>query len=209
MSLVSLIKSSQHYQGTLKVLSPLKEDLVKKISGLDKIVIKINFVTTEIELATSPFQSVKGFIDFIKPFFKGKIIIAEEASFGKTEAGFKRFGFSDLADNDPQVEVYNSALGGSKKVKLSYSGGEISLNQLRGSHSIAHLSDAVIALERNQQAEDDSEANLTQFRVLKNRYAGFVGPAGWVHYDRKTGRLTEVLDKEEFVAEHAAEGKNF
>ena len=88
-------------------------------------------------------------------------------------------------------------------------GGEISLNQLRGSHSIAHLSDAVIALERNQQAEDDSEANLTQFRVLKNRYAGFVGPAGWIHYDRKTGRLAEVLDKDEFLAEMSSEQQDF
>jgi len=79
-------------------------------------------------------------------------------------------------------------------------GGEVSLNQLRGSHSIAHLSDSVVALERNQQAEDDTEANLTLLRVLKNRYAGLVGPAGYLWYDRNTGRLQEIDDKDEFIA---------
>lgn len=81
-------------------------------------------------------------------------------------------------------------------------GGEVTLNQLRGSHSIAQLSDAVIALERNQQCTDDIEANLTLLRVLKNRYAGFVGPAGYLYYDRKTGRLVEVENKEEFLNEN-------
>lgn len=84
-------------------------------------------------------------------------------------------------------------------------GGEISLNQLRGSHSIAQLSDAVIALERNQQAIDENEANLTLVRVLKNRYAGFVGPANHLFYDKNTGRLIEVFDKEEFLNERKDE----
>ncbi len=48
-------------------------------------------------------------------------------------------------------------------------GREVSLSHLRGSASIAHLSDAVIGLERNQQAEDDVEANTTTVRILKNR----------------------------------------
>lgn len=80
-------------------------------------------------------------------------------------------------------------------------GGEVSLNQLRGSHSIAQLSDAVIALERDQQADDDFEANLTLQRVLKNRYAGYVGPANYLYYDAKTGRLKEVEDKIQFLEE--------
>ena len=71
-------------------------------------------------------------------------------------------------------------------------GGAISLSQLRGSHSIAQLSDAVIALERNQQADDPVEANTTTVRVLKNRYAGDTGIACYLHYDKDTGRLAEI-----------------
>jgi len=78
-------------------------------------------------------------------------------------------------------------------------GHEVSLSHLRGSQSIAQLSDAVIALERDQQADDDKLANLTKVRVLKNRYAGLTGLACSLYYDKNTGRLTEILNIEEFL----------
>ena len=71
-------------------------------------------------------------------------------------------------------------------------GREITLSHLRGSASIAHLSDAVLALERNQQAEDEVEANTTTIRILKNRYTGETGVACYLHYDSNTGRMTQV-----------------
>lgn len=77
---------------------------------------------------------------------------------------------------------------------------EVSLSHLRGSQAIAQLSDCVIALERNQQAMLEKEANLTRLRVLKNRYAGLTGIATHLAYDRHTGRLFEVLDIDEYLA---------
>ena len=68
---------------------------------------------------------------------------------------------------------------------------QVSLSHLRGSQSIAQLSDCVIALERNQQADDPEEANTTQLRVLKSRYTGDVGLAAKLVYNRETGRLKE------------------
>jgi twinkle protein len=69
-------------------------------------------------------------------------------------------------------------------------GAKTSLSQLRGSHAIAQLSDAVIGLERDQQSADD--ANKTVVRVLKNRFAGETGEATTLYYSSETGRLTEV-----------------
>jgi twinkle protein len=71
-------------------------------------------------------------------------------------------------------------------------GKEISLGHLRGSQSIAQLSDIVIALERDQQADDDVDANTTVCRVLKNRYAGENGIATHLYFHKETGRLEEV-----------------
>ena len=71
---------------------------------------------------------------------------------------------------------------------------QVSLSHLRGSQSIAQLSDCVIALERNQQADDPEESNTTVLRVLKSRYTGDVGLAGRLLYDRETGRLNEVIE---------------
>ena len=82
---------------------------------------------------------------------------------------------------------------------------ETGLSHLRGSQSIAQLSDCVISLERNQQAEDRREANTTTVRVLKSRYTGEVGIATKLLYSRDTGRLSEididVLDEFEEVDE--------
>ena len=71
-------------------------------------------------------------------------------------------------------------------------GVETSLSHLRGSQSIAQLSDCVISLERNQQSDDATEANTTRIRILKSRYTGDVGVATHLIYDRETGRLSEM-----------------
>ena len=75
-------------------------------------------------------------------------------------------------------------------------GVEVSLSHLRGSNSIGQLSDCVIALERNQQADDELEARTTKLRVLKSRYTGDVGLATSLVYDSETGRLSEYTDDE-------------
>ena len=71
-------------------------------------------------------------------------------------------------------------------------GAETSLSHLRGSQSIAQLSDCVVTLERNQQSDDPVEAATTRIRVLKSRYTGDVGVATHLVYDHATGRLNEL-----------------
>lgn len=72
-------------------------------------------------------------------------------------------------------------------------GAKTALSQLRGSHAIAQLSDLVIGMERNQQGKNP---NVTTLRVLKNRFSGETGEAGYLVYDRDTGRLTETENPE-------------
>jgi len=71
-------------------------------------------------------------------------------------------------------------------------GKEITLSHLRGSASIAHLSDGVIGLERNQQDDDEVKSNTTTIRILKNRYTGDTGVATHLHYNKETGRMKEI-----------------
>lgn len=68
-------------------------------------------------------------------------------------------------------------------------GQQVSLGQLRGSHSIVQLSDMVIALERNLSSGN----NFANIRVLKNRFNGQTGQAGTIVYSSETGRMTEDL----------------
>ena len=81
-------------------------------------------------------------------------------------------------------------------------GAEISLNDLRGSAGLEQLSDIVVALERDQQADTEDLAHRIQFRVLKNRPFGTTGVAGYAMYDSHTGRLnpwTNVFSEEEIT----------
>ena len=75
-------------------------------------------------------------------------------------------------------------------------GARVTLGQLRGSASIAQLSDAVIALERDQQSGD--ERATTTVRVIKNRYSGETGVASNLIYDLDTCQFNETLPEKEF-----------
>ena len=69
-------------------------------------------------------------------------------------------------------------------------GARVNIGQLRGSHSIGQLSDGIIALERNQQA--DSSSSSTTVRILKNRYAGELGVACNLQYNLDTCKFNET-----------------
>lgn len=69
-------------------------------------------------------------------------------------------------------------------------GAATSLSQLRGSASIAQLSDIVIGLVRNAQAEDPIERNTTRVSILKNRFSGLTSPhCASLLYNKDSGRM--------------------
>ena len=75
-------------------------------------------------------------------------------------------------------------------------GGTISLDDLRGSGSLKQLPDIIIALERNQQAQEEHERNLLKVRVLKNRFTGTTGLADKIRFNKSTNRLEDVDELE-------------
>ena len=85
-------------------------------------------------------------------------------------------------------------------------GKEVTLSHLRGSASIAQLSDSVIALERNQQSDDEVIACTTTIRILKNRYTGETGVCSYLHYDKKSGRMSQIDNPFEDNFENEAQG---
>lgn len=71
-------------------------------------------------------------------------------------------------------------------------GGIPSLDDLRGSGGIKQLSWDVIGLSRNQQHPDPKCANTTEVTVLKCRFTGRTGQAGFLYYDDTTGRMFDT-----------------
>ena len=72
-------------------------------------------------------------------------------------------------------------------------GSQVSLTDLRGSASLEQLSDNVLAIERDQQAEGEQ---LITLRILKCREIGELGPADNLLYNRETGWLDVAMPKE-------------
>tara|TARA_B110000211_G_scaffold234991_1_gene308168 strand:+ start:7107 stop:8831 length:1725 start_codon:yes stop_codon:yes gene_type:complete len=79
-----------------------------------------------------------------------------------------------------------------KNEKHYEEGSRITLQDLRGSGSLASVPNVVIGLERDRQADCEKEANTTVVRVLKNRLTGRAGMASALFYDREKGRLRDV-----------------
>lgn len=74
------------------------------------------------------------------------------------------------------------------KGKTHEEGERPKLSELRGSKSISQLSDAVIAVVRNQMGDDP---HLSEVWVLKNRHSGTTGHATNLRYNPDTGEMTE------------------
>ena len=74
-------------------------------------------------------------------------------------------------------------------------GGSITINNLRGSGGIKQLSDSVMALSRNQQAETEAERNTVKVSILKNRYSGETGVSDLVFYNGFTGKFETPDEK--------------
>lgn len=69
--------------------------------------------------------------------------------------------------------------------KAHEEGGEISINEIRGSGGIANYSMSIFGYERNQQGE---RPDLTRIRILKNRFVGWTGVADVLQWDEQLGR---------------------
>ena len=71
-------------------------------------------------------------------------------------------------------------------------GGTISLDDLRGSGTLKQIPDTILALERNQQADDEEAKNTLKLRVLKCRFTGNTGLAGYLRFNKSTNRLEDI-----------------
>ncbi|MEF2249320.1 hypothetical protein RSP795_10295 [Ralstonia solanacearum] len=93
--------------------------------------------------------------------------------------------------------------------KAAEEGGQISLDDLKGSGSLKQVPDVIVAKERNQQAESATDRDVAQLRVLKVRRGGKTGPADKVKYDTVTGRLKPYAEPDPMEAPEDDDGPAF
>jgi len=74
-------------------------------------------------------------------------------------------------------------------------GGRVMIRHFKGSRSIGFWSYLMLAMERDQQAEDESARHTTTLRILKDRYTGqATGHTIRLAYEQDTGRIIEATE---------------
>lgn len=102
---VSLVKGENRRDTVKQSLDIISQDIKKGLKS-GKLIIKPNFVSTSVQLASSHVDQIRGILDYFREFHDKKITIAEAASpfTGGTAEGFENFGYHEL------VQEYNVEL---------------------------------------------------------------------------------------------------
>lgn len=168
-SKVSLIKSDDHFGGTLSALEQVRSEIEYKVKNAKDVVIKVNFVSVLRELATTPSQAVDATISFLRTFYKGPIKIAETATMGTTAIGFMRYGFNKLAKKYKNVSILD--LARDETVEMSMGNFKVPYSKTMKE------TDCLISITR-PKTHNSVVATLS----LKNvAVGGIVGPRSRVH----------------------------
>jgi uncharacterized protein (DUF362 family) len=95
-SSVSFTTGTERRQMLFEVMKPFQNEIK---AGLKKkqLIIKPNMVVTNIPLCAAHPDALRAVLEFIKPMYKGQIIIAESSSSVNSADGFKNYGYLDLA----------------------------------------------------------------------------------------------------------------
>ena len=94
---VSFTTGTDRMQMIFDVIKPFDSELRAGMKN-KQLVIKPNMVVTNIELCATPKESLRALLEYLKPIYKGQIIIAESSSSVNSSDGFKNYGYTDLAN---------------------------------------------------------------------------------------------------------------
>jgi uncharacterized protein (DUF362 family) len=96
-SKVSLVKGNDRREIIFQALKNIQDDVLASIGNKKRILVKPNFVSTTRPLAASHADEIRAILDFLKPRFKGEIIVGESApSKNGTFEGYQSFGYLPL-----------------------------------------------------------------------------------------------------------------
>jgi uncharacterized protein (DUF362 family) len=101
-SRVALIHGHERYDNIHQALDQIASDI--DLSGKQRVLIKPNFVVTDVPLAVTHVEAVRAVLDFVRARYDGPIIIAEGPSMQPAARAFRLHGY------EPLVEAYDVTL---------------------------------------------------------------------------------------------------
>ncbi len=93
---VAFTTGTDRQQMIHEVIRPFESEIRKGLKG-KQLVIKPNMVVTNNELCATPVDALRALLEYMKPIYKGQIIIAESSATPNPSEGFKNYGYLELA----------------------------------------------------------------------------------------------------------------
>jgi uncharacterized protein (DUF362 family) len=94
-SKVAIIHGEDRRKNAHDALAAIDDQIRPKLEGKKYVVIKPNNVSTEVPLAATNADALRGILDYLAPRFKGPVVIAESSA-GDTLVGFENFKYNRL-----------------------------------------------------------------------------------------------------------------
>lgn len=98
MSKISFIKSDNRKYNIERCLSLIKSEIMTGLKNAGNVVVKPTCPTDNLRLAATNAEALEGLLEFIKPYTKGQIILAEGVERGDTLTAFKNFDYLPLQE---------------------------------------------------------------------------------------------------------------
>jgi uncharacterized protein (DUF362 family) len=95
-SSVAFTTGTDRQQMLYEVVKPFEAEIRKGLKG-KQLIIKVNMVVTNVPLCATHVDAVRALLEYVKPFYKRQIIIAESSSVVDSAEGFMNYGYLDLA----------------------------------------------------------------------------------------------------------------
>lgn len=98
MSKISFIKSDDREYNIERCLSLIKSEIMTGLRRAKNVVVKPNCVVDNNKLAATNVDALRAVLEFIRPYVKGQITIAEGSGLGDTLTAFRNYGYLDLQE---------------------------------------------------------------------------------------------------------------
>lgn len=98
MSKVAYIKSDDRKYNISRVLSLIKGEIIAGLKNAKKIVVKPNCILTDFQLAATHVEALDALLEFIFPYAKTQIIVAEGTGVGDTMTAFKNYDYFSIQE---------------------------------------------------------------------------------------------------------------
>lgn len=98
MSKISFIQSNDRKYNVNRALSLIKSEIIHGLKNAKNIVVKPNCVVTDFQLAATHVDTLDAIFEFIAPFAKNQMILAEGSGIGETVDAFKNYNYFSIQE---------------------------------------------------------------------------------------------------------------